>query len=79
MKEKQTATHQKPGLMSGVGLPKMLLTMDMFSEVISTYPGVKTVRGQELVTQPQYSPGYLAWLLAPPRLLIDHKRQFEHF
>ena len=41
----------------------------MFSEVISTYPGVKTVRGQELVIQSQYSPGYLAWL-RPGSLLI---------
>ena len=42
MKEKESETHQKPGLLSGVGLPKMLLTMDMFGEPLPTF----NIKGQ---------------------------------
>ena len=42
MKEKQSETHQKPELLSGVGLPKMLLTMDMFGEPLPSF----NIKGQ---------------------------------
>ena len=42
MKEKLGTSNQKPGLLSGAGLPKMLLIMDMFSEPLPTF----NIKGQ---------------------------------
>ena len=42
MKEKQGPKIKKPELRSGIGLPKMLLTMDMFSEPLPMF----NIRGQ---------------------------------
>ena len=42
MKEKQRPTQQKPALLSGLGLPKVLLTMDMFGEPLPSF----NIKGQ---------------------------------
>ena len=42
MKEKQRPTQQKPALLGGAGLPKVLLTIDMFGEPLPTF----NIKGQ---------------------------------
>ena len=57
MKEKLRPSYQGPGLLSGVGLPKMLLTMDMFSEPLHTF----NIKGQSDVRT--HSGGCLSMLI----------------